>query len=187
VHTRAGIADRRPHIGGRAIREAGYAHSPAHRLGDGFKALVVAIGTVGAEAFDGGVDQARVERRQHLVAQSEAIEGAGAEVLNQHVRLGNHLLEEFLSLGALQIEGQALLVGVEEKKKQAVTIGTIAHIAAGHVAALRFLELDHFRTEEAQHLGARGSRLIVGHVDDADTCQGLSHVRLPHFSSCAAP
>ena len=61
VHAGAGIADRREVEHRRAIGGACHAHRTAHGLCDRFEAFEAGIGAVGAEAFDGGIDQTRID------------------------------------------------------------------------------------------------------------------------------
>src|SRR5262249_20242403 len=93
---------------------------------------------------------------------------------------GDHLLEQRLARVGLQIEGKAALVGIEHQKEQAVAV-RIAQVAPSYVAALGLLELDHVGTEKSQDLRAGGTRLVVRHIDDADTGQGLLHSRAPRW------
>src|SRR6516162_1003363 len=179
VHAGAGIANRRHDVGRRVIRKAGDAHRPAHRLGDRLVALEVAIGTVCPKALDRGVYQPRVDLREDLPAEPQSVEGAGPKIFEQHVRFCNELFEQLLAPAGLQIEGQAALVSVEQQEKEAVAILPVAHVAAGDIATLGFLELDHVGAEKTQDLGASGSRLVVRHVDDANVRQRLIHVVCP--------
>ena len=94
VHAGAGIADGRIDEGRRILGEAGDAHRAAHGLRDRLEALEAAVGAVGAEALDGRVDQARVDLGELLVAEAQPVQRARAEVLDQHVRLADHLLEQ---------------------------------------------------------------------------------------------
>ena len=73
-----------------------------------------------------------------------------------------------LALLGLEVERQAALVGVEEQEEQAVAALLVAQVGARDVAALGLLELDHVGAEKAQDLRARGPRLVVRHVDDAN-------------------
>ena len=171
------------HVGRRVLGKAGDAHRAAHRLRDRLEALEAAVRPVGAEALDRGVDQPRVQLRQHLVAEPQPVQRAGPEILHQHVGLGDHLPEQLLALLGLQIERQAALVGVQHQEEQAVAVGAVAHVGARDVAALRLLQLDHVGAEEAQDLRAGGTRLVVRHVDDADAGQGLGHAVPPRVLS----
>ena len=170
-------------IGRRVLREAGDAHRAAHRLGDRLEALESAIRAVGAETLDGGVDQPRIELRQHLVPKTQPIQRARPEILQQHVGLRDHLLEQRLALIGLQVQRQAALVGVQDQEEQAVAVRLVAHVGARDVAALRLLQLDHVGAEKAEDLRAGRARLVVRHVDDANAGQGLAHGRTPKMTT----
>src|SRR5207342_2668612 len=85
--------DRGKDEGRRILGEAGDAHGPAHGLGDRLEALEAAVGPISAEALDGGIDEPRINLGESLVAEPETVQRSGAEVLDQNVRLGDHLLE----------------------------------------------------------------------------------------------
>ena len=56
---------------------AGDRHQPAHALGDLVEAGPLGVGPVLAEAGDRAVDQARIDRRQALVVDAEAVLDVG--------------------------------------------------------------------------------------------------------------
>jgi hypothetical protein len=64
---------------------------------------------------------------------------------------------------------QAALVGVEQQEEEAVRVRFVAHIAARDIAAFRLLELDDVGAQERQDLGAGRSRLVMRHIDDANS------------------
>ena len=169
MHAGAGIADGRHHIGRRLVGESGGGHGAAHGLGDRLEALEAAVGPVGAKALDGGIDQPRVDLGQRVVAKAETIECARAEVLQEHVGLRDDLLEQLLAGFRLQIERQALLVGIEDEEEEAVAV-----LAARHVAALGILELDD--------LGAEKPR-ICAQAGPAWLCV-MSTTRTPDSACC---
>ena len=174
VHSGAGISDRGPEQGGRAVRPASHAHRPAHGLRDGLEALEPAVGAVSAEAFHGGVDEPRVDLLQHAVAEAEPVERAGREVLHQHVGAGGQLLEQRLAALRLEVQGEAALVGVQDQEEQALA-AVVGHVGARDVALFGRLQLDDLGAEPGQHLGAGGTCLVVRHVDDADAVEGARH------------
>src|SRR5262249_25203579 len=131
-------------------------------------ALESAVGPVGAEGLDGGVNESRVDLGQRCVAEPEAIERARPEILYQHVRLGGHLSEQILAGVGLEIQRHAALVGIEDQEEQAVAVLLVADVRPRDVAAAGLLELERGGTEEAEKLRAGGPSLVVRHVDDAD-------------------
>ena len=175
VHAGAAVADRRQHEGRRVVREAGDAHRAAHRLRHRLVAFEMGVRAVAAEALDRGVDQPRVDVAQHVPAEAQPVHGARPKILQQDIGLFDDFLEQPFPLLGFQVEGQALLVGVEQEEEQAVGARLFEVHGARHVAGLRLLELDHVGAEKCQHLGAGRSGLVVRHVDDADAGQGLAH------------
>src|SRR5204862_2168417 len=73
---RAGL-DRRPAL------LAGDRERAAGRLGDHVEAEELAVRAVLGEPFDLGVDDARIERADFLVAEAEPLDGTGREVLDE--------------------------------------------------------------------------------------------------------
>ena len=169
MHAGAAVADRRHDKGRRVFRKPRDAHRAAHRLRDRLVALVVAIGSVGAKPLDRRVDQARVDLGKRVVTQPEPVERARPEILQQHVGFCDDLAEQALPVLAFQIERQAALVCVEQQEEEAVRIRLVAHIAPRDIAAFRLLELDDVGAQERQDLGAGRSRLVMRHIDDANS------------------
>src|SRR5262249_28742825 len=66
----------------RAIGAARQAHDAAHRLRDHLEALVSGVGPLAAEALDRGADDARVDSRERLVAEAQALHRSRTEVLD---------------------------------------------------------------------------------------------------------
>ena len=60
---------------------------PAHRLGDGGEARTWRVRAVLAETGDPRDHEPRVAGEEHVGAEPEPLEGAGTEVLDQHVGL----------------------------------------------------------------------------------------------------
>ena len=175
VHPGAGVTDGRPDVRRWPVGEAGHAHRPAHRLGDRLVALVVAVRAVRAEALDARVDHTRVDLADRGVAEAEALQHAGPEVLEQDVGRDEERAEDLLPARSLQVESQAPLVAVEGDEEQAVGVLAVLQDVTCDVALLRLLHLDHVSAKPGQHLSARGPGLIVREVDDADPLQRSAH------------
>ena len=175
VHAGAGIADGGPGVGRRVVGEAGDAHRPAHGLRDGLEGLVAGVRPVAAEALDGAVDEAGIDLGEHVVAEAEPVQRARREILDQHVHFRDQLPEQRLAVPGLEVERQALLVGVQHQEEQPVLARYVGHGPAGGLAPARLLQLDDLGAEPGQHLRAGGARLVVGHVDDPDAVQGRAH------------
>src|ERR1700737_2349461 len=83
--------------------------------------------------------------------------------------------EELLPVGALHVEGDAALVAVEHREIEAVRAGDVAKLTAGDVSPSWRLQLDDVRPEPGQQLRSRGTRLDMGHVQNANAVQRLTH------------
>src|SRR5262245_18321353 len=125
VHAGAGVADRRPDVGRRTVRKACDAHRPAHRLRDGLVALVVGVRSPRTEALDARVHQARVQLLHRLVAETQALEAARPEALDEHVALLQEGAADVPGPRALEVQGQAALVAIEGQIEEAVRVGPI--------------------------------------------------------------
>ncbi|MNC33709.1 hypothetical protein D3C75_821130 [compost metagenome] len=130
----------------RAVLEAGDVAQPAHRLAHRAEARLVLHRSGLTEAGQAHHHQLRVERVQHLPAEAELFQDAGAEVLDDDVRLGHQLLEDGLRLGMLEVEGQRLLVARLHEPPQRGALVQLAPLAQ-RVAAIGRFDLDHFGAE----------------------------------------
>jgi hypothetical protein len=164
-----------------ALPPAGGRGGAAGALGHVFVDLQVFVVVAVAEALDRSQDHAGVELLDVLPGETHAVQGAGAEVLDHDVGLLDQLLEHFLALGRLGVQGQRTLVAVEHREVERVGIGDVTQLAAGDVAGARTLDLDHVSAEPGQQLGAGGTGLHVREVDDLDALEGFVS-RHVHFS-----
>jgi hypothetical protein len=84
-HAGAGVAEGRARLAGAPRALAGDAHHAAGGLRDHVEGQVVLVRAALAEALDLGVDQARVERVQHLPAETQTLDRARRHVLDEDV------------------------------------------------------------------------------------------------------
>src|SRR3989441_4204379 len=178
VHARARVADGGTGLERRRAREAGQRHRAARRLRDHVEALVLAVGTVGAEALHGEIDQARIQGREGLVAEAHPLHPAGRLVLGHDVGPLDHVEEHGLALRVLEVERDALLVGVEQEEVARVDAGFLGATVPPGLPLAGLLDLDDLGAEPREHLGARRAGLELGEVQDADAVQRCAH-RLP--------
>ena len=101
-------------------RQAGDRHQPAHALRDLVEARAHAIRPFLAVARDARVDEARIHRRHRFVADAEPVLHVRAVVLDQHVGLRGHLLQDRDAVGRLEVERHAALVAVHVLEVAAV-------------------------------------------------------------------
>src|SRR4030095_12329358 len=87
-------------------------HDAGHRLELAVEGRGRSLGPGTAEPGDGAVDEARVEGRQRLVAEAEAVHDAAAEVLPHHVGTDHEARDDLDRLRTAQVEGEAALVAV---------------------------------------------------------------------------
>ncbi|MCY1413738.1 hypothetical protein D9M71_291750 [compost metagenome] len=130
----------------RAVLETGDVAQPAHGFADGAEPRLVFHRPGLAEARQAHHHQARVQRMQHVPAQVEFFQHAGAEILDQDVGLGQQALEYFAALGVLEVEGERLLVAGLHEPPQRGALVQLAPLAQ-RVAAIGRFDLDHFGAE----------------------------------------
>ena len=129
----------------------------------------VAYGPVLPEAGDAGDDELRVAGQQRVGLQAQPFEGAGPEVLDQHVGLVAQPVHELEVVGRLQVEGDRPLAAAAELPPQGDVVSRItpAH-AAQRVAAIRAFDLDDIGAEVGEVASARRARDHRRRVDDLD-------------------
>ena len=123
-----------------------------------------------AEAGAGAVDDAGVDLFQHIIAQAELFHGAGTIVLDHHIGLLHHLLENLLGLGILQVQGDAVLAAVEVGVVNALVIDEGAH-APAVIALAGLLDLDDRGAHVRHQSPAVGTGQHAGQVQNDDTIQ----------------
>ncbi len=176
MHAGAAVADIGAVDHRRAVRLAGHAHRPRGRLRHRLEAFVVAVRAIGPEPLDRGIDDARIEFLDRVVAEPEPLHDPGAEVLGDDIGLSDHAAGDFLPFVGLQIDDRAALVAVEQQEEKAVDIRVI-HVPqpARPVAERRPLDLDHIGPEPRQHLRTGRPGLIVREVDNPNAFKRFGH------------
>ena len=187
-----GRADRRLAL--RALELVGAAHG----LDDGGQCGPVGVGGFRrpcrhgvAEARDGEVDDRRVRGGHVLVAESEALDGTGAEVLGHDVEARRQLQHEIAPGRLLEVDDDGALREVVAQEGgadgAAVGIGHRGRRAPPEVARAGRLDLDHLGAEAPQQLGGVGERLHLLEGQDADAGQRLAPVRRFRVDDVAQP
>ena len=98
------------------IARAGDRHEAGCCLDDEVVARALGVTPGRAIAGDGEVDEARVDRRQLVVAEAQSSQRAGSEVLDQRVRTAKQPAEDRRAIGLLEIEPDAPLVPVDSEE-----------------------------------------------------------------------
>src|SRR5690606_21011885 len=106
-----------------------------------------------------------------------ALEGAGTEVLDQYVGIGEDALEQLLTFRGGQVDRCRALVAGQDLPPQANTILGVS-VPAGRVAASRVFDLDHVGTEVAHAHGCRRAREQRRDVHDLDSGEWIHRMHL---------
>ena len=170
-HAGAGVADRDTGPGRRAVRVPGHAERAATGLRDHVEGEVFFERTAFAETLDLGVDDAGVDRLHHIIGQTQPLDRARGEVLDHDIRLTDHVLDQVEALRRLQVDGNRLLVGVEDMEIIRVVIRFVRLQPAAGIAPVRVLDLHHFGAEPGKRFGAGGAGLELGEIDNLDSLQ----------------
>ncbi len=135
------------------------------------KARFFSYGRALAEAFYLPVDDARIQLAEDVVAQAQALDGPGREILHENVGLARQLLDDLEPARGFQIEGNRALVGVVVQEIGIVPVRLRGARPAPGVAAVRILDLHHIGAEPRQDLRAGRAGLELRKVQYADALQ----------------
>ncbi|MCY1446147.1 hypothetical protein D9M71_626960 [compost metagenome] len=141
-----GVADGDAGTHRRAVLEAGDIAQATHRFADGAEARFVLARAGLAEAGQAHHHQFRVQLVQHIPAEAELFQHAGAEVLDQDVGVRQQLLQHFAAVGMLEVERHRAFVARLHEPPERGALVQLAPLAQ-RVAAIRRFDLDHFGTE----------------------------------------
>jgi hypothetical protein len=177
----AEIAHRNAALHRRAARLSGHAHQPAHRLHGDVEGALAAIGAALSEPRYGTVDKPGIGLVEGVVAEPQALEHPGPEVLHHHVRDRRELAQPRHLGGVLQVGRDAALVAVERGEVLAVVRCAARTARAGRpgqrrpvahaVAAVGPLDLHHVGAQVGeQRTGKRtgGNLAELHHLDAAE-------------------
>ena len=107
---------------------------------------LVALGAADAVSGAGRVDQTWIQSAQGLMAEAQPFHHAGGEVLEHHVGLLDQLLEELATAHLFEIQGDALFVRVQQRKRH----GGFFTAGSSQSLAGRRLHLDHLGARFAE-------------------------------------
>ncbi len=143
---------------------------PAHRLGERAEAGARAVGPELAEPGDARDDQPRVGLVQPLGRQAPALEGAGPEVLDEHVGLGDQAQQQLGAGLGVEVQGDRPLVAPEARPPQGDAV-LRRPVGARGIGLARVLDLDDVGAVVAEDRGGQGAGEQGGDVDDPDPGQ----------------
>src|SRR5262249_10177486 len=109
------------------------------------------IGTVLSETGHRTINDARVAPARLRIGQAQALQRAGAVVLEDDVRAFDELEEQLLAPRMLEIHLDALLVAVQAHEVRGLATRQRRPPRARDVAGALGLELDHARAEVGEH------------------------------------
>ena len=178
------VGDRRADLHGRAAgRFAGNAHQTAHALGDEVEPAAPPVGIREAETGDHAIDEAGVGLLEGVVADTEPVQGAGTEVLDQHVGMRGEPAQDLLAVCGLKVEGDAPLVPVHHHEGSGFIGDLRWHRTARIISAGYLLDLDDVGAEVGQHEAAGRTCHVMGEVDDLEAGDRplgvLGHIQRP--------
>ena len=162
--------------------QAGHRHQSAHALRDLVEARPVGVGAVLAEAGDAGVNQLRIDLRQRLVVDAEALLHVGPEILDHDVGLLDHALERGDAFRLLQIERHAPLVAV-----QVLKVAAFARAAHRLFHARRRFDLDDVGAPIGELAHAGRPRSHAGQVENGKARESFRSAGKGHCGRLQRP
>ncbi len=120
---------------------------------------------------------------QFLDGETELLDRAGFQILNEDVGAGDHRRQQRLVLGLAEIEHDRFLAAIEPDEIAAFAVNQIV-IAAGEVA-LRPLDLDDARAGVRKPAAAHRRRHGLFERDDEEAGEGESHSHSRRFPGAA--
>ena len=151
---------------GGTVRLARHVREPAHGLDQRAEGRARRVGAVLAEPGHPAEDESRVYLGQPIPAESPAFEGAGPEVLDDHVRGRHELLEDRRRLRIAEVEADAALVAADHLPPETLPLA-LAAVPPQAVAASRMLDLDDLGAVVAEHLAGERAGEHRGAVQNA--------------------
>ena len=123
-----------------------------------------------------GVDQPWVFLQQRFRTDAELVHGAGAEVLEQHVRPLCQTDDQFTPCFRLEVDGDGLFQSVQHGEREALcSRRTPQSLSQGR------LDLDDTGTRHSQQIAGIGTVVDLTEVEDRHTGKRLfTHVLLPN-------
>ena len=173
--TAGDVVHRDADLGRPATRVAGHQHDARHALSNDVEAALFPVRPGLAEARHRRVDDLRVELPDGVVVDPELLDDAGPEVLRDDVGLCGESRKNLFAAPVLHVEGEALLVPVEDGEAIRFVVD-LGIEAARCVAVGKVFDLDHFRAHIAEDHAAVGSCHDIGEVEHLHAFQRQSHV-----------
>ena len=159
---------------GRATLHAADPHHHAHGVGDDLLAGVLAVGAGLAEGRDRRHHQVGVDRRQRPIAEAQVVQVTRAVALDHQVNVGHEFLQDAPAGAGLQVEGDALLVQIEDQEEEAlfrVRIVVVVRPDPPHGRPAGRFDLEHVGSIVRQQPRAKRPGDILAQVQHLDSAQ----------------
>ena len=164
-------------VGHQRGREVGLVAAIADQRGDAASGLdhvvegrAVRVWPFLAVAGGLDIDDFRVDRRDRVVAQAQALDRRHAHVVHQHVGALYQLLHGLAAGIGLQVYRDRALVAVDRQEDRSHA-GVQRHAVRSHQVAFQALDFDHVGAVVAQDLGRQRPQHHRGQVDHPDAGQ----------------
>ena len=161
------VVDGDADLGGLAVGLAGHPQKAADALGHDVEPRTVAVRAGLAEPADGAVEDVFAHLPHGVVIDAEASGDAGAEVLDDQIRAGGKLEEEFAAAIGLQVDGDRPLAAVGHRERIALAVDLRRH-PPRVVAGAWLLDLDDIRAELSENHRAVRARQKSRQVEDTE-------------------
>ena len=136
---------------------AGHCHDPRGGLDHVIVGGLPAARAMLAEGRERGVNEPGIACGERLIAEPERLEGPGAIVLDEYIRGGRELLEDFAVRLGLEVERDRALVGSLREEGRAHVAAVERLVGTGAAALVGLVGVLHL-----DHIGAQHGELIGG-------------------------
>ncbi len=183
VHPRRVIAQCR-RVNGHGDRGVCAAHHhAAHRLGEHVLAALVRVRARWPVAAAGRVNDPRIDFPEPVIAKTNSVHDAGAEVADDDVGITNQIVDDRLVCLVTQIQCQRSLVAVQTAENGIVETGLVgtAERRARKITTPGILDFDDVRAEVRKHLRCRRPHHDLRKVDDPNAVE-RQRIRIAHVA-----
>ena len=169
------------YLRGRGVGEAVDAHQAAHALSYEVESGATAVRACRAEARYGAIDDGRIERAHIFIGKAHAIDDTGAEVVNHHIGVFEHVAHYGETLFALEVEDDAALVAVQRQERRRFAFDEGRPVPARVITAVGLLNLNDISAHVCEQHCAEWTCENLAEVDHLDVLKGEFSVRVLHL------
>ena len=173
---KVGRIDSRDYVGKRcanhewfAICGADDAHDPGDRLNNRIECKTAPVRPFLTKTRDRAVDELRVCRREVLPSDTQSIDRAGSEILDNHIRAGHKRMCDLTIVIILEVQANTLFRTVISVEIVLVTLTSfVTPHGAEIVAAVRAFNLQYLCAEIGKNSRTMGARYNLRKVENPD-------------------